>query len=78
MALFIISIPLMVLAAAIAVLPLMVMSFAEHRRSAETTTGAADLRARTANSGEPDPQPAQGASSHWVEGSQQSGRTFRD
>ena len=32
MALFIITIPLMVLAVALAVLPLIVMSFADHRR----------------------------------------------
>jgi hypothetical protein len=43
MALFIISIPLMVLAVAIAVLPLIVMSLADRHRTAETTPRATDM-----------------------------------
>jgi hypothetical protein len=44
MTLIIISIPLMVLAVAIAVGPLVVLSLAEHRRTVETTSLTTDLR----------------------------------
>ena len=44
MAFFIISIPLMVLAVVIAVLPLIVMSLADRHRSAETTSPALGLQ----------------------------------
>ena len=44
MAFFIISIPLMLLAVVIAVLPLVVMSLADRHRAAETTTPALGLQ----------------------------------
>ena len=44
MAFFIISIPLMVLAVVIAVLPLIVMSLADRHRMAETTSPAMGLQ----------------------------------
>jgi hypothetical protein len=50
MALFFISIPLMILAVALAVLPLIVMSFADSRRTAETTSTPAGSREGRATS----------------------------
>ena len=48
MAFFIISIPLMVLAVVIAVLPLIVMSFADRHRTAETISTAAAMQSQPA------------------------------
>ena len=48
MALFIISIPFMVLAVVLAVLPLIVMSFADRHRTAETISTAAALQSQPA------------------------------
>jgi hypothetical protein len=48
MALFIISIPFMVLAVVLAVLPLIVMSFADRHRTTETISTAAGRQIRPA------------------------------
>ena len=48
MALFMLTIPLMVLAVAITVLPLIMMSFADRHRTAETISTAAALQSQPA------------------------------